>query len=48
MPLGHGDVDWLQMLATLEEIGYRGWLTVLGQGVTEVAAGVALLKRLVR
>jgi len=28
VPLGHGDIDWLQMLATLEEIEYRGYVTI--------------------
>ncbi len=45
VPLGHGDIDWLQMLATLEEIEYGGYLTVMGDAA-EVAAGVAFLRRL--
>src|SRR5947209_3506097 len=28
VPLGHGDIDWIRYLAALEEIEYRGWLTV--------------------
>src|SRR5690242_19337702 len=28
VPLGRGDIDWTRYLATLEEIEYRGWLTV--------------------
>jgi sugar phosphate isomerase/epimerase len=51
VPLGHGDIDWLQFLGVLEEIGYRGWLTVERESgenrLAEVAAGVAFLRRLV-
>jgi L-ribulose-5-phosphate 3-epimerase len=46
VPLGHGDIDWLGMLATLAEIDYHGWLTIVGQGIAEVGAGVAFLRRL--
>ncbi len=45
MPLGHGDIDWVQLLATLEEIEYRGYLTVTGDAA-EVAAGMQFLRRL--
>jgi sugar phosphate isomerase/epimerase len=51
VPLGHGDIDWLRYLATLEEIEYRGWLTVERETgddrVTDVANGVAFLRRLI-
>ncbi len=51
VPLGHGDIDWLSMLATLEEIGYHGWLMVQTAGgadaLAEAAAGIAFLRRLV-
>ena len=51
VPLGHGDIDWLQFLAVLEEIDYRGWLTVEREGgadrAADVAAGVAFLRHLV-
>lgn len=47
VPLGHGDLDWLQLLANFEEIEYRGPLTVLGDGRAEIAAGVAFLRRFV-
>ena len=44
VPLGHGDVDWLRVLATLEEIAYRGWVVVERNGSTnplgDVTAGV--------
>jgi sugar phosphate isomerase/epimerase len=49
VPLGRGDIDWTRYLATLEEIEYRGWLTVERAGgddrVADVAAGIALLVR---
>ena len=50
VPLGHGDIDWLLLLSVLEEIDYRGWLTVECEGgdnrVAEVSAGVQFLRRL--
>jgi sugar phosphate isomerase/epimerase len=50
VPLGHGDIDWLEYLGVLDEIAYRGWLTIereSGQNrVAEIAAGVAFLRRL--
>jgi L-ribulose-5-phosphate 3-epimerase len=51
VPLGHGDIDWLLYLATLEEIDFRGWLIVERESgdnrQAEVAAGVQFLRRLV-
>lgn len=51
VPLGHGDIDWMRYLAVLEEIEYRGWLTVERMGgdsrVADVAAGVGFLARFV-
>jgi sugar phosphate isomerase/epimerase len=50
VPLGHGDLDWLQFLGVLEEIEYRGWMIVQRDGgedrFGDVAAGVAFLRRL--
>lgn len=52
VPLGHGDIDWVKYLGMLEEVGYRGWLTVeCGTNVNHLAnvgAGVTFLRRLVR
>ena len=49
VPLGHGDLDWLQVLGSLEEIAYRGWLVVERNGSTDplgdVAAAVKFLRR---
>jgi sugar phosphate isomerase/epimerase len=50
VPLGHGDIDWMQFLGVLEEAEYRGWLTVErdsgGDRLGDVAAGIAFLRRL--
>jgi sugar phosphate isomerase/epimerase len=45
VPLGHGDVDWLQLAAHFEEIGYRGFATVSADDRAEAAAGLAFLRR---
>ncbi len=51
VPLGHGEVDWVRYLGVLEEVGYRGWLTVVRETgdnrLADVAEGVAFLHRLV-
>jgi sugar phosphate isomerase/epimerase len=48
--LGRGDIDWMQFLAVLEEVEYRGWLTVERESgddrLADVTAGVAFLRRL--
>ncbi len=51
VPLGHGDLEWLGYLGVLEEIEYRGWLTVERESgdnrLADLAGGVAFLRRLV-
>jgi sugar phosphate isomerase/epimerase len=51
VPLGHGDIDWMQFVAVLEEVEYRGWLTVERQSgenrLADIAEGVKFLRRLV-
>jgi sugar phosphate isomerase/epimerase len=51
VPLGHGDIDWMQYLAVLEEIDYRSWLTIERESgehrLADVAAGVGFLRRFV-
>jgi sugar phosphate isomerase/epimerase len=51
VPLGAGDIDWMQYLSVLEEIEYRGWLVAVresgGGGVQEMAAAVGFLRRFV-
>jgi sugar phosphate isomerase/epimerase len=46
VPVGHGDLDWMQLLATLEEVEYRGYLTVTGDDPAEMGAGLEVLRRL--
>jgi L-ribulose-5-phosphate 3-epimerase len=50
VPLGHGDIDWVRYVGVLEEVGYRGWLTVERETgdnrLSDVAEGVAFLRRL--
>jgi sugar phosphate isomerase/epimerase len=52
VPLGHGDIDWLELLAVLEEIEYRGWVVIERESganrLADVASGVAFLRRLIR
>jgi sugar phosphate isomerase/epimerase len=49
VPLGHGDIDWMLFLGALEEIGYRGWVTIEREQGTnrlaEAAAAVSFLRR---
>jgi L-ribulose-5-phosphate 3-epimerase len=51
VPLGHGDIDWMYFLSVLEEIDYRGYLTIereVGDNrLADVAGGVAFLRRFV-
>lgn len=48
--VGHGDVDWLQLLSAFEEVDYRGWLAVATDtgenGAADAANSVAFLRRL--
>jgi sugar phosphate isomerase/epimerase len=50
VPLGHGDIDWMGFLGLLEEIEYRGWITIERESgsnrLGDIAAGVAFLRRL--
>ncbi len=52
VPLGHGDIDWLQMLGTLEEIEYRGYVTIErtpgAKPLADAKAAVEFLKRIMR
>jgi L-ribulose-5-phosphate 3-epimerase len=51
VPVGHGDIEWMSFLGLLEEIEYRGWLTVERESgdnrLGDVAQGVAFLRRFV-
>jgi sugar phosphate isomerase/epimerase len=48
--LGAGDVDWFSWLRTLEEIGYKGWLTIRQEAMAEpgkeLASAVGFLRKL--
>jgi sugar phosphate isomerase/epimerase len=50
VPLGHGDIDWVQFLGALEEIEYRSWLTIVRQAgeacLVDIQSAVAFLRRL--
>src|SRR5438874_642371 len=48
VPLGRGDLDWLQLAGTLAAFEYRGWVVVEragNQSEADLVTGVALLKR---
>jgi sugar phosphate isomerase/epimerase len=49
VPLGHGDIDWMEFLGLLEEVEYRGWLTIDRETganrLADVTAAVAFLRR---
>ena len=49
VPLGHGNIDWMNYLSVLEEIGYRGWLTIEqdsgNQRLKDITASVGFLRR---
>jgi L-ribulose-5-phosphate 3-epimerase len=51
VPIGRGDIDWMQYLSVLEEVEYRGWLVVERESGedrrTDVADGVAFLRRFI-
>lgn len=51
VPLGHGDLDWMQLLADLEERDYSGWIVVHREAgtrrVQDVQEGVNFLRRFV-
>ncbi len=51
VPLGHGDIDWLRLLGVLEEIDYRGWLTIERETgehrLADIQVGVAFLRRFI-
>lgn len=51
VPVGAGDLDWFTLIATLDAVGYAGFLTVDREGgpdrAGDVAAGVKFLRRFV-
>lgn len=51
VPVGAGDIEWMVYVATLESVGYRGFLSVdreTGESrAADVASGVGFLRRFV-
>jgi len=50
VPLGRGDLDWLQLAGTLSAQDYRGWIVVEragNQSGSDLTTGVGLLRRLI-
>jgi L-ribulose-5-phosphate 3-epimerase len=51
VPLGHGDIDWITLLANFAEVEYHGWLVVERETGNDTRAeaihGVAFLRRMV-
>jgi sugar phosphate isomerase/epimerase len=52
VPIGHGDIDWLQYLGTLGGLDYRGYVVIARETgsnrLPETAAAVSFLRRFVR
>jgi sugar phosphate isomerase/epimerase len=52
VPIGHGDLDWMQYLATLGGLDYRGYVVIAREAgrnrLSDVAAAVSFLRRFVR
>jgi sugar phosphate isomerase/epimerase len=51
VPVGHGDIDWMNHLSILEEIEYHGWLSVIRKSgdnrLADVTASVQFLRRFI-
>lgn len=51
VPLGHGDLDWMLLCGTLEEMNYRGWLVIVrdfgNQRLADIQEGIGFLRRFV-
>jgi L-ribulose-5-phosphate 3-epimerase len=49
VPLGHGELDWMQLLDLLRDTDYRGWVTVVRDSGArrreDLAIGVGFLRR---
>jgi sugar phosphate isomerase/epimerase len=49
VPVGHGDIDWMQFLGVLEEVEYRSWLVIEQETgdhrAADIAASVQFLRR---
>jgi sugar phosphate isomerase/epimerase len=51
VPLGHGEIDWMNLLGLLDEAAFRGWVVVVrdagNQRLQEIQEGVTFLRRFV-
>jgi sugar phosphate isomerase/epimerase len=51
VPVGHGDIEWMQLLGVLEEVEHRDWLVIEQETgdnrLADVAASVRFLRRFV-
>ncbi|MFL5242260.1 MAG: sugar phosphate isomerase/epimerase family protein [Gemmataceae bacterium] len=51
VPVGHGDLDWMLYFGVLEEIEYRGWITVVRESgdnrLADITSGVTFLRRFI-
>jgi L-ribulose-5-phosphate 3-epimerase len=51
VPVGRGDIEWMEFLSVLEEVEYRGWLVVEQETgdnrVADISAGIQFLRRFV-
>jgi sugar phosphate isomerase/epimerase len=45
VPVGHGDIDWLQLATNLDEVEYRGYVTAVADDSAELTAAVDFLRR---
>lgn len=49
VPLGHGDLDWMNLISLLDEGDYRGWVVVQreagSQRLRDIQEGVGFLRR---
>jgi len=48
LPLGHGDVDWAGYLRALDEIGYKGFLTIEREVGADPEADIGMAVRFLR
>jgi sugar phosphate isomerase/epimerase len=51
VPVGRGDIEWMEFLSVLEEVEYRGWLVVeqeTGENrIADVASSIRFLRRFI-
>src|SRR5260370_25538464 len=51
VPVGRGDIEWMEFLSVLEEVEYRGWLVIeqeTGENrLADIGGSVAFLRRVI-